>query len=864
MIKSAMPAFTSPTGALLLRERLIEAIGLPHRVTLIQGSRNSGKSVLVKSWLASTWLGGFTVVKVPAPTRGMDEDDYWWTIAEALARTVRKGCDSHRSLPLGVRFATVMESVDASILAAAEDKLLVLDQPVRLTNGRLESDLLDLLSRHPRLHLVVSIRTPGLFSNIGALVKDYRRISPDDLKFTREETGRLFDQVGAHLPASLVDKLHRELGGSPLLVQTATNELWRFAGQQSSRKIALTELQEVVLMVLDAAISECDNEDLCHDAVILAAVMRERDSQILTTMLGVDAMSIISNAMNEFGPFLNVDQWQLIPIVRAAVLRRLQERRDGMPRAYTLLERLQSELVESEDYCGALECALVTENWPLLWPVLRERWPLVFAREPHLLRDVLLALPGDLAAQDPAVSAAQKMFVGVDAGTIDALNGRAGTLGEFVAADGSNNRSVADVISAETVRAIIYRLAGDFATSSDQAKQISVMIAGIGSTERSELARFLPIMRLQWGINHQLADRYEDAELEFRYALSGASAGDFAFVARESVGSLAMSKVLRGEVNYADKWIAAESQYDQVDGWLGPRVRIPGLVARVMAALDRHDICAAEALLKELGEPDDTEERWAPMVVAQCGVLQALGQTELALDSARRAASRYRRWNSEGSMARRLLALTTARLYCSLGYGNAALAALSFAPQDHPETQAVRGTVLLLAGNATGALAEVEVLTRHTVELPRAVITALMVSGAANDQLNDHDQAKKAFLRATEVARQSGLSRSLFILPRSWRNRLIADGLIAQELADIWGKWPETEINPDSVDLIDLSPRETAVVKLLAGGDTLQTIAKDLFVSQNTVKAQLQSIYRKLSVTTRDDAVRAARAALII
>jgi LuxR family maltose regulon positive regulatory protein len=36
-------------------------------------------------------------------------------------------------------------------------------------------------------------------------------------------------------------------------------------------------------------------------------------------------------------------------------------------------------------------------------------------------------------------------------------------------------------------------------------------------------------------------------------------------------------------------------------------------------------------------------------------------------------------------------------------------------------------------------------------------------------------------------------------------------------------------------------------------------IAEALFVSQNTVKTQLRSIYRKLGVSSRDEAVREAR-----
>ena len=59
-----------------------------------------------------------------------------------------------------------------------------------------------------------------------------------------------------------------------------------------------------------------------------------------------------------------------------------------------------------------------------------------------------------------------------------------------------------------------------------------------------------------------------------------------------------------------------------------------------------------------------------------------------------------------------------------------------------------------------------------------------------------------------------------------------------------------------------MSPREIEVIQLVAGalGDT--DIAKHLVLSPRTVQAHLRSIYRKLCVTSRTSAVRAAGALL--
>ena len=56
-----------------------------------------------------------------------------------------------------------------------------------------------------------------------------------------------------------------------------------------------------------------------------------------------------------------------------------------------------------------------------------------------------------------------------------------------------------------------------------------------------------------------------------------------------------------------------------------------------------------------------------------------------------------------------------------------------------------------------------------------------------------------------------------------------------------------------------LTAREILVIKELADTPHIAMAAEKLFVSPNTVKSQLRSIYRKLGVSSREDAVLVAR-----
>jgi LuxR family transcriptional regulator, maltose regulon positive regulatory protein len=55
-----------------------------------------------------------------------------------------------------------------------------------------------------------------------------------------------------------------------------------------------------------------------------------------------------------------------------------------------------------------------------------------------------------------------------------------------------------------------------------------------------------------------------------------------------------------------------------------------------------------------------------------------------------------------------------------------------------------------------------------------------------------------------------------------------------------------------------LSPQELRVLRLLIAGSTYAEIAQELIVSPNTIKTQVGSIYRKLSVSRRTQAIEAA------
>ncbi len=65
---------------------------------------------------------------------------------------------------------------------------------------------------------------------------------------------------------------------------------------------------------------------------------------------------------------------------------------------------------------------------------------------------------------------------------------------------------------------------------------------------------------------------------------------------------------------------------------------------------------------------------------------------------------------------------------------------------------------------------------------------------------------------------------------------------------------------PTDTDVVTLTTRERVVLAELRQDITLEEIARHLWVTRNTVKSQVRSIYKKIGVSTRAEAVAWARA----
>jgi LuxR family transcriptional regulator, maltose regulon positive regulatory protein len=129
--------------------------------------------------------------------------------------------------------------------------------------------------------------------------------------------------------------------------------------------------------------------------------------------------------------------------------------------------------------------------------------------------------------------------------------------------------------------------------------------------------------------------------------------------------------------------------------------------------------------------------------------------------------------------------------------------------------------------------------------LPTSLVLALAYLADAELGCGDRSAARAALVRARELVDDEPAT------PFAHRRLEVAEqriGRVAARSAARRGVLAE-----------DLTDRELSVLRALPGSATQREIGAALFLSVNTVKAYTKSLYRKLGVASRQEAVAAAR-----
>jgi LuxR family maltose regulon positive regulatory protein len=858
---------------LVVRGRLLESLdaGVQGRLTLLTGPAGSGKTVLVSSWATTAALPG-PVAWLSLEAADNDPARFWFYLLAALRQSgaaAPGGRLDSLGVPMGGPDRGFVLELAGALAELAGPVVVVLDDFQVLTDPAVLDSLATVLRRSSAsLRLVLASREepPLPLARLPA-TSPRIEVGAAELAFTAGEAAKLLAGHGLVLAeADLAVVWARTEGwaaGLRLVALSLQDHpdprgfVAQFAG--SGRAVADYLLEEVL-----GRLPEEDQAFLLHTSVV-ERVSGELADALTGRADGAQTLARLERA-NAFVMALGQDRsWYRYHQLLAEVLQaRLQA---SAPRLVPELHRRAAGWYQDHGFpVEATRHALAGRHWPLAAELLARIWQgFVLDGELALLGQLVDQFPAEVVEADAelvTVRAARRLGAGDWDGADSDLR-----LAEQVAAGLPKRRRRRFEVALATVSLYRARLRGDLDGAVVAARQM-LPAAGAGLAEPvSDDLRALALLNL--GVAEVWTGALEAATGHLREGLVAARrAGRDALV----VGFLGqLAAVTAGSRLGEGVRLAREAlALAERRGWSQNPSAACAYLVLAGAHFDRGDLAAAERYL-DLAMACRPE----PVITLTIGLTRAVvahakGDPAAALEILRVAQQELQRLNGPYVMAASLREWE-ARLLAATGHIEQARALVSTSDEPRPAsvaTLAVRAELQLAEGDPAAAVATLAPCLDGSVPSLVAYqrLEALLLDAVARRRLGDLDGAATSVEQALQVAEPEGyrqvfwnLGEEVHALLLRQRERGTAHPQLLTELLDRTVVDAPVTLPLPAELAASLTDREQVVLGFLDSHLTIPQIANELYVSVNTVKSQVRSVYRKLEVSRRGDAVRRAR-----
>ncbi len=856
---------------LIQRERLFDVLdrGVREGLVLLSAPAGAGKTMLLSSWIQTRQLPG------PACWLSLDGDDNDASrLLEDLLNALRNsnliepGSALDRlTAPLGARTERFLALLVNGLAELRSSVVLVLDEIHELTSPQ-STAAIDFLVRHApeQLRIVLAGRADPplpierLHVN-GALIE--LRIA--DLAFDRSETSELCRQLDLTLSSEDIDTLWERTEGWAAALRLAAFSLH---GHPEPGQF-LAEFAGTDRAVSDYLVSEVlarlptDRREFMLRTCLVDAVCPE----LADALTGLEGGTLTLAALERLGaPVQSTDSdghsYRYHPLFGELLRAHL---RHAHPDEVPFLHRRAARwYAEQGEVMPAIRHALAGEDWEQAGTLVAEHWlDLFLSGRSAAMRGPMAQLPPDVVAADPRLAAA---FAGSRLQDGDLQNARhhlaiaRQTRSEIAA----QRREPLDLVLA-AVALHDARLRMHVKDAERFARKLTDA-ARASSHHRWTSLRSFALSNL--GAAHLWAGDPDIAAVHLHEALALATDEQHEQIALDCLAQLAIVHLLRGELTRAEAFSSQAVLSAEQRGWdEGPAVACAYL-ASATGAYRRGEFGHAEGLLKNAISAAETAE--APVRLAS-GLLEALALAAAGPRSAARGALKLRAIRAEladgdpvPNFLETALADAEPRVLMAAGEVAQARAMLADAREQAPECAE------LLVRQASIEL--------HDGELERAARSLAQAPlGPARD--NRPATLVEAWLLRALVAHAGGqeqaasqaLDRALALAEREpFRDAFLLNGPTVGELLELQARTGTA--HPALLEVLldgvghqpigagatlpePLTEREQRILRYLPTMLSNAEIGAEVFVSLNTVKTHLRSIYRKLDANGRADAV---------
>jgi len=502
------------------------------------------------------------------------------------------------------------------------------------------------------------------------------------------------------------------------------------------------------------------------------------------------------------------------------------------------------------------------EAHALALDTLRESWPQFAITDGARVRAILDSIPSERWHDDPWLV------------TCYAASFRSEEVSAQTAALPYFEAAVA-LISAETpafVRSLLYvryaaalRALGHLADAREAATQATTIAE---SGEAIPLARRVPLaaeIAFHRGAIALHEGDFDSARADLRLSGSLAERNLNAGDQLEVFGCLALIQFLMGDFEQALEFVKRATATIAAVDLKNSHFNAPGLVTEMLVTLLQRGTDAAEPLFDRVLESIG-ESEWQPLGLYGLAFADVFaGKPHDGLERLRQAHTALDGWQEANFVASEIRAIRAAA-FLQLGDNGSAWDELAQLPPTQHHTVCPSRLIAHLrfvTGDARGAL---DVL--HSCEelgdahSSRALSDVFLIKAAAHWAIGNEAQSNVAFDRALRLAARNRMHSPFRLVPSEAVHAMLNRAATRPQPLEVGAMIKRLDgvpvlLAPQSAPA--LSKRERSIARELVKGHNSAQIAESLFISVNTVKSHLKSVYRKLGVSTRVEAIQRSR-----
>jgi LuxR family transcriptional regulator, maltose regulon positive regulatory protein len=840
-------------------------------LTVLTGPPGAGKTMALASWAAAK----------PGPVAWVSLDEYdsrpevfWLYVTAALGRcgvAVPKtwpsaewdGEDGHVFL---LRLAAALADRDRPVLLVLDDLHLVTGPEV--LKG------LDFILRNAGdgLRLAASSRMDPLLPLHRYRVSgQLAEIRAGDLAFSSAEAGLLLARHGIALSADSLDCLMRRTEGWAAGLRLAALSMGAHPDPDLFVKELAAEDSALTGYLVDEVLAAQPAE--VREVLLYTSILDRVSADAAVELAGDEQAAGIFSTLTRANAFIqSAGSGRYRYHSLFAEVLRLKLRREYPDRVPVLHRRAARWHARNGLLADAVRHAAQADDWPLAAEMVIDDLAVDELLEPgdgHRLVGEFRAMPPGQAWTESApylVSAAVALSAGQAELCMAALEAAEGILERVPAREQPECR-----LAAALIRLAACLRAGDLARAAPAAARAEALL---GSVPGGALAR-RPGVRARVlsgrGAVELWSGRLDEAARVLESGVAVAATSDRQQDRVDCLGLLALVEALRGRLGRAAK-LATRATADLTAAEQRPPVRqasSAALIALAWVHLYRNELREARRCFKQadaaLGITSDKVIRTVAHLVAALGSL-AEGNAEAAAGIIATARSG---WPPPAWLDQKL-SLVESRACAAAGDIPAALTAAERAGQDNPLEAAVAlAYVWTTAEEDENARRVLDpALAAHNEAPERVRLQAWLADAQLSYHSGDHAHGHRSLAAALRLAEREQL-RLPFVLESGWiEPALRHDPELASAHRSLLVPVPRGEQLPAAPSIPEhaavlvvepLTEREREVLQHISRMLNTAEVASEMYISTNTVKTHLRSIYRKLAAAHRGEAVRRAR-----